>query len=58
MGTIFSTIVSTRFQNDLYAFKINSFDILSHSSPIAFLSEPIFGWEVAFVLFSKKTHSG
>ena len=38
------------------AFKINSSDILFHSSSIAVLSEQIFGWEVAFVLFSKMPH--
>ena len=35
-------------------FKLNSSDILFHSSSIAVLSEPIFGWEV--VLFSKTLH--
>ena len=43
------------FENDLHAFKINSSDILFHSSSIV-LSEPIFGWEVAFVLFSKTSY--
>ena len=32
MVAIFSIIVSTRQQNDLHAFKINSSDILFHSS--------------------------
>ena len=31
-------------------------DILFHSSSIAVLNKPIFGWEVAFVLFSKTLH--
>ena len=44
-------VVSTCLRNDLHAFKINSSDILFHSSSIAVLSEPIFGREVAFVLF-------
>ena len=44
-------IVSTGFQTDLHAFKINSSDILIHSSSMAVLSEPIFGSEVAFVFF-------
>ena len=48
MATVFfSIIVSTHFQNDLHACKINSSDILFHSSSIA-----IVGLEVAFV-FSK-----
>ena len=51
MATIFSITVSTHFRNYLYAFKINSSDILFHSFSIAVLSEPIFGWEIAFVLF-------
>ena len=34
-----------------HAFKTNSSDILFHSSSIAVFSKPIFGWEVAFVLF-------
>ena len=45
MVAIFSIIVSTRFQNDLYAFKNKFFKLFSRSS--------IIGWEVAFVLFSK-----
>ena len=52
MATIFfSMILSTRIRNDFNTFKINSSDILFHSLLIAILSEPIFGWEVAFVLF-------
>ena len=56
MVTIFKITISTRIQNDLYAFKINSSDILFHSPTIAVLSEPIFGWEDVFVLFSKTPH--
>ena len=56
MAIIFSIIVSTRLRNGFHAFKINSSDILFHSSSIAVLSEPIFGWEVAFVLFSITPH--
>ena len=37
---------------------MNSSDILFHSSSIAVLSEPIFGWEVTFVLFSKTPNIG
>ena len=54
--TFFSIIVLTHLRNDSLAFKINSSDILFHSSSIAVLSEPIFRWEVAFVLFSKTLH--
>ena len=50
----FSVIVSTRLRYDLHAIKIYSSEILFHSSSI---SEPIFGWEVAFDLFSKTLHS-
>ena len=53
MATTFFNILSTCLRNDLHAFKINSPDILFHSSLIAILSEPIFEWEVAFVLFRK-----
>ena len=56
MATTFSIIVSTCLRNDLYALKINSSDILFHFFSIAVLSKPIFGWEVAFVLFSKMHH--
>ena len=35
MAIIFSIIVSTRFQNDLHAFKINSLGILFYFSSIA-----------------------
>ena len=56
IATIFFNFVSTRFRSDLHAFKINSSDILFHSSLITVLSEPIFGWEAAFVLFSKTPH--
>ena len=48
MTTIFSNNVSTRLRNDLHTVKINSSDILFHSSSVAVLSEPIFGWEVGF----------
>ena len=48
-----SIIVSTRLRNKLHAFKINSSDIWFCSSSIVVLSEPIFEWEIAFVLFSK-----
>ena len=48
-----SIIVSTYFRNDSHAFKTNSSDILFQSSSIPVLSEPIFGLDVAFVLFSK-----
>ena len=41
---LFTIIVSTHLRNDLHAFKINSSDILFHSSSIEVLSEPIFGW--------------
>ena len=43
-------------RNDLFVFQINSSDILFHSFSQAVLSEPIFGWEVAPVLFSKSPH--
>ena len=52
MATIFSIIISTHLQNDLYVFEINSLDIF-YSSSIAVVSKPIFRWEDAFVLFSK-----
>ena len=51
-----SIIVSTHLQNNLQAFKIKSSDILFHSSSIAVLNQPIFGWDVAFSLFSKTPH--
>ena len=54
MAAIF--IVSTRLRNDLLVFKINSSNILFHSSSIAVLSVPIFRWEIAFVLFSQMPH--
>ena len=44
-------------RNVFYVFKINYSYILFHSSSIVFLSEPIFGWEVAFNLFSKTFHT-
>ena len=53
MATNFSIMVSIYFRNDLLALKINSSDILFPSFSIAVLSKPIFGLEVAFVLFSK-----
>ena len=53
MAVTFSVIVSTRLRKDLHDFKINSSDILFHSYTKAVLSEPIFRWKVAFVLFSK-----
>ena len=56
MATILSTIVSTIFRNDFHTFKINSSDILFHSSSISPLAELNFGYEVAFVLFSKAPH--
>ena len=46
----FSIIVSTHLRNDLHALKIKSSDILFHSF------SSMFGWEVAFVLFSKTSH--
>ena len=49
----FFIIVSTRFRNDWLVFKINSSEILFHSSLISILSEPIIEWEVAFVLVCK-----
>ena len=52
----FSIILSTYLRNVLHAFKINSSDILFHSSSITVLSEPIFGREAAFVLLSKKNN--
>ena len=56
MDTIFFSIfVSTRLRNDLHALRIDSSDVLFHSSSIAVSSEPIFRWEVAFVLFFSKT---
>ena len=39
-----------------HGFKVNSSDILFYSSSIAVLSEPIFGWEVEFILFSETPH--
>ena len=56
MATILWIIMSTCLWNDLNAFKINSSDILFHSSSIAVLSEPIFQWKVTCVLFSKMPH--
>ena len=53
---LFQLLKSKRLRNDLYAFKINYSDILFHSSSITILSEPIFGWEIAFILFSKTPH--
>ena len=47
MITIFSFIVSNHLRNDLNTFKINSSDILVHSSSIAVLRELTVGWEVA-----------
>ena len=49
----FSIIVSTRLQNDLLTFKINSSDILFSSSSIAVFSEPIFRWGIVFVFLTK-----
>ena len=51
--TFISFIVSTRFRNDLHVFKINSSDILFHSSSIAVLSESIFRWELHLFCFLK-----
>ena len=56
MATIFSIIVLTHLRNNLHAFKIDSSDILYHSSSIAGLNEPIFGLEVTIVLLSKRPH--
>ena len=56
MATIFPMIVSTRLRDDLHTFKINNPDILFHSSSIAVISEPIFGWEVAFLFLFKTPH--
>ena len=58
MGPLFffSIIVSSRHRKDFYAFKVNISDILFYSSSVTVLSEPILGWIVAFVLFSKKPH--
>ena len=53
MTIIFLIIASTGLQNDSHAFETNSLDILFHFSSITVFSEPIFGWEVTFVLFSK-----
>ena len=56
MAAIFLIIVSAYLRNDLHALKINSSDILFHSFSIEVLSKPLFGWEVAFVFFSKTLH--
>ena len=53
MAAIFKSFDAICFRNDLHVFKINSEDILYHFSSIAVLNETVFGWEVAFVLFSK-----
>ena len=52
----FSINQSTRFQDDLHTFKMNSSDISIHSSSIAVLREPTFGWDVEIGLFSKTLH--
>ena len=49
----FLIIVSVQLVNDFHGFKINFIDSLFHSSSIAVLSQPFFGWEAAFALFSK-----
>ena len=55
MATIFfSIIVLTHLRNACLQNKF--IDILFHSFSIAVLSEPMFGWEVAFVLFFKTPH--
>ena len=53
---IFSILVTTGLWNNLHTFKINSSDILFYSFLIAVLSKPIFGQEVAYVLFSQSPH--
>ena len=54
MATIFFQLLTQfTFENDLHAFNLNSSYILLHYFSIAVLSEPIFGWEVALILFSK-----
>ena len=55
MAVIFSIIVSTCLQNNLHTFKINSTDIIFHSSSIADLSEPTFRWEVTYFLLYKNS---
>ena len=45
MATFFSIVVSTRIRNDLHIFKVDSSDILFHSSSMVVLSEPMFGYE-------------
>ena len=55
MTAIFSITASTRIQNVLHAFKMNSSDTLFNSSSIAVLT---FGREVAFAHFSKTSHIG
>ena len=58
MATIFFIIETKRHRNGLHAFKINSSDILFHSSSIVVLSKQIFRCEVAFVLFSRTPYIG
>ena len=48
----FPIILSTRLQNDSYAFKLNTLEILFHFSSKGDKSGRLFGLEVAF-LFSK-----
>ena len=55
MAAIFLITTSTRLRNDLHAFKVNSSSILFHSSSLAVLSQLIFGWDVVFVCFLKRT---
>ena len=54
MASIFSI---HPFETILHTFKINSSDILFHSSSIAVVSEPIFEGEVAFLLVCETPHS-
>ena len=49
-------IVSTCLQDDWHILNINYSGISFPLSSIADFSEPIFGWEIAFVLFSKTPH--
>ena len=52
MYSIWASFFFSCLQNVLHPFNMNSSDILFYSSSKAVLKEPIFGWEVVFVLFS------
>ena len=57
MAAFVQLLYQHAFKNDLHAFKNKFFrHFIPLPTLIAVLSEPIFGWEVAFVLFFKTPH--